>query len=269
MCIIELASNIKFSSYSQLLDRIEKLEASVVSGDIKPSSVAPAPVFKPSIKHQEPEFSQASQQAVQKEEPAPVNKDEQMVEPEIQQHVPTVEQLEPAKPQASAPAAAGQDLASAWQGILQNIDSIPSRMFFYNLSKPLELTPQGVTIAFMKEIFVKQAQEDSKNAPLKKAAMNYFGVDDINIHIKLADSNDVPAVKPALENLERKTPQTSSVQVSNAVDSSEEENAQLLKETFQSDVKETTVQKSSDDIPEHLSEQSKMVVELFNGKYIE
>lgn len=269
LCIIELASNIKFSSYSQLLDRIEKLEASVVSGDIKPSSVAPAPVFKPSIKHQEPEFSQASQQAVQKEEPAPVNKDEHMVEPEIQQHVPTVEQPLPAKPQASAPAAAGQDLASAWQGILQNIDSIPSRMFFYNLSKPIELTPQGVTIAFMKEIFVKQAQEDSKNAPLKKAAMNYFGVDDINIHIKLADSNDVPAVKPALENLERKTPQTPSVQVSNAVDTSEEENAQLLKETFQPAVKETTVQKSSDDIPEHLSEQSKMVVELFNGKYIE
>ena len=59
-----------------------------------------------------------------------------MVEPEIQQQVPTVEQPLPAKPQMSAPADAGQDLASAWQGILQNIDSIPSRMFFYNLSKP-------------------------------------------------------------------------------------------------------------------------------------
>ena len=63
-------------------------------------------------------------------------------------------------------------------------------MFFYNLSRPVELTPEGITISFAKDIFVKQAQESSKNAPLKKAAMSYFGVEDINVHIKLADEND-------------------------------------------------------------------------------
>ena len=74
-------------------------------------------------------------------------------------------------------------------------------MFFYNLSRPLELSPEGITIGFGKEIFVKQAQDNSKNAPLKKAAMSYFGVEDINVHIKLADENDVIPVTKPLSNI--------------------------------------------------------------------
>lgn len=279
--IIELSSNIKYSSYSQLIERIEKLEASVVSGEIKPSSVAPTPVFKPAAK-----LSLQAETVVKEETIVPPSQTASVVkdykEPEQKEQTVQVEtvqqpenhttvQNETSITDRSEPAASDSstiDLASAWQGILQNIDSIPSRMFFYNLSKPVELTPQGVTIAFMKEIFVKQAQEDSKNAPLKKAAMSYFGVDDINIHIKLADANDLPQVKPALDKLEKKTPVTT--QVSNAsVITEEEENAEFLKETFSPKKEEEPSQKSHDEIPDDLSEQSKMVIELFNGKYIE
>lgn len=284
LCIIELSSNVKYSSYAQLLERIERLEANVVSGEIKPSSVVQAPpVFKPAA---------APVQAPQSTQP-PMPAAQQHVEPEALK----VRETESPKPVVSEPKpepvaaevqapketaaisnnAASADIATAWQGILQNIESIPSRMFFYNLSRPVELSKDGVTIAFLKEIFVKQAQDVSKNAPLKKAAMSYFNVDDINIHIKLADASDPEpqSIKPALEKLEKKQ-----VPAAPKVNEAEEEaeNAMLLKETLSppaakgsaySTMTQNENTNSNDEIAENLSDQSKMVMELFNGKYIE
>ncbi len=37
LCIIELASNVKYVSYAQILERLDKLEANVVSGEIRPA----------------------------------------------------------------------------------------------------------------------------------------------------------------------------------------------------------------------------------------
>lgn len=259
LCLIELSSNVKYSSYSQLLDRIERLESSVVSGEIKPSSITSAPVFKP----------------VQKAEPTPVQV-VQVQAPVIEQVKETVVQspVETPAPAISTPPSApavsssapSLDLAEAWQGILQNIESIPSRMFFYNLSRPVELNNEGITIAFLKDIFVKQAQDTSKNTPLKNAAMKYFGVDDINVHIKLADPNEAEPqkLKPSLEKLEKK-PLPPKPVVSDT--SEEEENIQLLKSTLGE--KEEEIKKSQAELTENLSDQSKMVLELFNGKYIE
>lgn len=284
LCIIELSSNVKYSSYAQLLERIERLEANVVSGEIKPSSVVQAPpVFKPAAAPvQAPQSTQppmpAAQQHVEPEAlkvreteaPKPVVSEPkpEPVAAEVQAHKETA---------ASSNNAASADIATAWQGILQNIESIPSRMFFYNLSRPVELSKDGVTIAFLKEIFVKQAQDVSKNAPLKKAAMSYFNVDDINIHIKLADASDLEpqSIKPALEKLEKKQ-----VPAAPKVNEAEEEaeNAMLLKETLSppaakgsaySTMTQNENTNSNDEIAENLSDQSKMVMELFNGKYIE
>lgn len=248
LCVIELSSNVKYCSYSQLLDRIEKLEAGISDANYQPVK-----------------FEQPKQQ-----EPEPVVEIETPAPPQI---------VEEPKPAVSEPAAISSsdnvDLATAWQGILQNIESVPSRMFFYNLSRPVSLSKQGIEIAFLKDIFVKQAKEDSKNAPLKKAAMAYFGVSEINIHIKLADSSDPePAkLKPALEKLEKK-PVPAAVQA--ATSEVEEENARMLKEVFNKENSENSDSAAADDskarreeMIENLSDQSKMVMELFNGKYVD
>lgn len=248
LCVIELSSNVKYCSYSQLLDRIEKLEAGISDANYQPVK-----------------FEQPKQQ-----EPEPVVEIETPAPPQI---------VEEPKPAVSEPAAISSsdnvDLATAWQGILQNIESVPSRMFFYNLSRPVSLSKQGIEIAFLKDIFVKQAKEDSKNAPLKKAAMAYFGVSEINIHIKLADSSDPePAkLKPALEKLEKK-PVPAAVQAASS--DVEEENARMLKEVFNKANSENSDSAAADDskarreeMIENLSDQSKMVMELFNGKYVD
>lgn len=248
LCVIELSSNVKYCSYSQLLDRIEKLEAGISDTNYQPVK-----------------FEQPKQQ-----EPEPIVAIETPAPPQI---------VEEPKPAVSEPVAISSsdnvDLATAWQGILQNIESVPSRMFFYNLSRPVSLSKQGIEIAFLKDIFVKQAKEDSKNAPLKKAAMAYFGVSEINIHIKLADSSDPePAkLKPALEKLEKK-PVPAAVQAASS--DVEEENARMLKEVFTKENSENSDSAAEDDskarreeMIENLSDQSKMVMELFNGKYVD
>ena len=284
LCIIELSSNVKYSSYAQLLERIERLEANVVSGEIKPSSVVQAPpVFKPAAAPvQAPQSTQPPMPAAQQHvEPEALKvRETEAPKPVVSEPKPepvAAEVQAPKETAASSNNATSADIATAWQGILQNIESIPSRMFFYNLSRPVELSKDGVTIAFLKEIFVKQAQDVSKNAPLKKAAMSYFNVDDINIHIKLADASDPEpqSIKPALEKLEKKQ-----VPAAPKVNEAEEEaeNAMLLKETLSppaakgsaySIMTQSKNTNSNDEIAENLSDQSKMVMELFNGKYIE
>jgi hypothetical protein len=138
-------------------------------------------------------------------------------------------------------------------------------MFFYNLSQPVSLSKDGIEISFLKDIFVKQAKEESKNAPLKKAAMEYFGVSDINIHVKLADENtSVSMPKPDLQKLERKP---APAPVNSDISSIEVENAELVKEAFAPENKSVSI--TSNDIPADFSDQSKMVMELFNGKHVD
>lgn len=300
LCIIELASNVKYASYSQILERIEKLEAGISSGDAKP---LPKPVFRPA----EPPVQQAPQPLAE-EKPQTVN-----VSPAYTPAVQEMPKQEPAeqKQESSQPAVASEaaphnensvaqkdnvssvpaaaqtsggsvDLATAWQGILQNIESVPSRMFFYSLSRPVDLSPEGITIAFQKELFVKQAQDVNKQAPLKKAAMNYFGVSDINIHIQLAQAGDpdISKLKPSLDKLERK-PQPQKAQSSQTDDieaQEEEESINLITggsakaDTADGSAEASSSQHHASDknaVPQNLSDQTKMVMELFNGKYIE
>ncbi len=270
LCIIELASNVKFSSYSQLIDRIEKLEGAVSSGTpIALSGLPkPAPVVKPMSKpqiveqKQEPPVISNETPTVLKQEEKPVVEVVEQKEDVIQEPKAQAVESEPAVVQSQP--TQGGDLMTDWQGILQNIESIPSRMFFYNLSRPVSLSAQEIVITFAKDIFVKQAKEETKNKPLKNAALKYYGVSDINIQVRLADHNDLKDTpKPSLEKLEKKP---APMPKKESEVSEEEENAEFLKETLDSSShKEKDKQKEI----EALSDQSKMVMELFNGKYID
>ncbi|MBS4759517.1 MAG: DNA polymerase III subunit gamma/tau [Clostridium sp.] len=277
LCMIELASNVKYSSYAQLIDRIEKLEGAVSSGTPIAMSGLPKPaaVIKPQVSTSSPVSEPVSEVKDKPADPAqtvaatpakPVA--EEKVVPYIEQSA-SLPVEEPKTAQGTVPSSGSGDLMTDWQGILQNIESVPSRMFFYNLSRPVSLSAEEIVITFAKDIFVKQAKEDTKNKPLKNAALKYYGVSDINIQVKLADPSQVAEVpKPSLEKLERKpvAPAVTQVSSQNIEKIEEEENAELLKETLASSDSE---KKDKTNIEESLSDQSKMVLELFNGKYIE
>ena len=277
LCIIELSSNVKYSSYSALLERIEKLEAQVSSDSFSASSDRPLPVFKlPEIKKENISPKQHQEPQVAKQEPqVNTNQIENNNKEQLNNNSEDVENVEIDNSSMNALSNSisssqsdnnsNTDIMSAWQGILQNIDSIPSRMFFYNLSRPVSLTKDGIEIAFLKDIFVKQAKEESKNAPLKKAALKYFGVDDINIHIKLVNTNEISSTKPSLDKLEKKAPVQNSAPQSTEI---EDENAILLENELHP-ISDTAKKNEANVNIDNLSDQSKMVMELFNGKYIE
>lgn len=259
LCVIELSSNVKYSSYAQLLERIEKLEAGGVSGAVQPSSAPPRynpPA--PKIRVEAPKVEQQPQativQHTKHAEPEPVKDvNESLPDTKPVQSEPVHEEPAPAV-QASAPSG---DMFSNWQGVLQNIESVPSRMFFYNLSKPVSVTPEEMTIVFGKEIFVRQAKEDSKHLPLKKAALAFFGVPDIKITIRLGSHEELETAKPVI-NFEKK----SEPEPAPAPDSREEENAQYLEAAMKpKEEKKITAADYSD--------QAKMILDVFNGKIIE
>ena len=277
LCIIELSSNVKYSSYSALLERIEKLEAQVSSDSYSVSADRPLTVFKiPELKKENIPPKQDSEPSIAKQEPqVNTNLIENNNKEQLNNNSENVENVEIDNSSMNALSNSisssqsdnnsDTDIMSAWQGILQNIDSIPSRMFFYNLSRPVSLTKDGIEIAFLKDIFVKQAKEESKNAPLKKAALKYFGVDDINIHIKLVNTNEISSTKPSLDKLEKKAPVQNSAPQSTEI---EDENAILLENELHP-ISDTAKKNEANVNIDNLSDKSKMVMELFNGKYIE
>lgn len=276
LCIIELASNVKFSAYSQLIERIERLESGVSISNVQPPTFVASSSFKPVNEKQ----NSARDVVIPEKQPVidsyPVQNIEKNEQIEIVETVETISDVKRdmpveknaeniAQPETTHSVnSSSADISTIWQGILQNIASLPSRMFFSNLSRPIELTSEGIKISFVNEVFVKQAQETSKNAPLKKAAMTYFDVSDINVHIVLADETmTVPVSKPVLEKLEKKV-----VEPDSQVRDAEEESVELIKSAMNENSEAPMVYNSTSEYND-LSDQSRMVMELFNGKHIE
>lgn len=252
LCLIELCSNVKYSTYSQLLNRIEILESKLSGETTYIPASAPAPRLN--IKTQ---VNTANSEPVKTEIKKIIEKQD------ISTH--EISNAAEETKTSSLPLSGNEtpsDLSALWGGILQNIESVPSRMFFYNLSRPVSISDKEITISFMKEIFVKQAKEDSKNLPLKKAALAYFNVEDIKITVKLADANDAPVspnIKPILE--EKKKELTQKTTDSDI----EEENALALQENLN-----PTQHNEENSLSEtNYSDSTKMILELFNGKIIE
>lgn len=261
LCVIELTSNVKYSTYSQLIERIEALEAGSVSTPVS-STVTAAKINKPeppkTVYEPAPAPSPVTAPAEPKKEPEtapPAPVPPQNPEPEE-----TGEEKTPETPATTA--SADGDISVMWGGILGNIESMPSRMFFHSLSRPVALSPEEIVISFAKEIFVKQAKEDSKNMPLKKAAMEYFNVSDINLTIKLADASDSAPVSPKLSQIIEKKKELTPPPQAVIEKELEEENAEALSA-------EIAPKKPSEPQPENYSDQTRMVLDLFNGKIIE
>lgn len=261
LCVIELTSNVKYSTYSQLIERIEALEAGSVSTPVS-STVTAAKINKPeppkTVYEPAPAPPPVTAPAEPKKEPetvAPAPVQPQNPEPEE-----TGEEKTPETPATTA--SADGDISVMWGGILGNIESMPSRMFFHSLSRPVALSPEEIVISFAKEIFVKQAKEDSKNMPLKKAAMEYFNVSDINLTIKLADASDSAPVSPKLSQIIEKKKELTPPPQAVIEKELEEENAEALSA-------EIAPKKPSEPQPENYSDQTRMVLDLFNGKIIE
>lgn len=282
ICIIELSNKLSNTGFSNLVERIEVLEKAINNGIQPQFNSAQRPSVKPATS-QASNFSPLSSSEKdntkkQSNNSEPQENKQQTItkksDPEIiikeETHIisPTdaviaEESIHPHQTiQLEQSSENGLEL---WETLLSKVASLPSRMFFANLSYPLTITKDKVAIGFTKEAFVKQSKEPGRITPLKLALTELFGNSDMPIDIKLISEQEA-------ETLKAETKKKSNISSTSKPQSTIKNND--IKNENESDIEYYEKQLNHKNeletkIPEHHSDQAKMILELFNGKYMD
>lgn len=157
------------------------------------------------------------------------------------------------------------DIRSLWGELLSHIKS-PSTHALLKLANPVKIAPDEVVITFKQSIFVKQASEGQKKIAIMEAADEMFGQKNtvVNIRTPLESDVDLGKIVPA-----KPKPQPTVAPKTLAEPKSEvsEEEIETANEEIQAkpqEEKKTEKQQSET----FESDQSKMIKDLFDGKYI-
>ena len=181
------------------------------------------------------------------------------------------------------------DTCQNWKMLLEKIESIPSKMFFSNLAKPVEVNRDRIVITFNVESFVKQSQDKSKLSPLEKAAENLFGklpkiiartplpgdeqkqinADKINESRANSEHSKSDVQVENLQKIETSTQISNDIEEISKKDKLLEIEASDVIESIDDDVLEEIGDCDSNVSSIDIPEQAKLIVELFQGKVIE
>lgn len=250
LCIIDLTNYKNLPSSDNLLRRIEELEKKVETGNFEAR-----PITVNKVKESEISPALNKQEPIKKEEltEKPVQQESQP----IMQATTSTKAIEE-KPIETKTSSDSSDIHSLWISILQSIESAPTRAFYSNLSQPIEISEKQITIAFKKEMFVKQAREGNKKAALADAVSRYMNIKNPNIEIIL---NDNINIEKKTEITQKPQPKTNDDE-QNIRKQEEEEYHAYVESKKQEEEKPKISQVDS-------SSQAAMVKNLFNGKYID
>ena len=264
--MIDLANMSENSTLLDLQNRVKALEGGNFTPAPRPQPVAhvtrPAPI---PVQETKPQVSQP-----QTPQPAQTIKQEisKPVEPQPQ------EDFTP-PPMSQKPD--GNDIQSLWKALLLNVKS-PSTKALLNLATPVKIAPDGVIITFKNEKLVSQINDTNKKQMLAEAAGLMFNAE-VSVMVRLPQGGDSDITAESVKkNFKIATPSPVPQQNNQP------------KNQIQ-DIKPTPVQKQPDAVVEQLpqqsvkqnepapktekeknrleSDQEKMVMELFDGKYIE
>ena len=245
--MIDLSNMTENSTLLDLQNRVRALEGGAVSQPVQTMQVVtkPAPV-PPSA-------------------PAPVS--EPVARPVVQQTESVQQAPKPqvAREEFTAPPMSkkpdGNDINSLWQALLANLNNQPARAIL-NLATPLKIAPDGIILTFKNDINVNRLNNDNaKKELIAKSAKILFDKDDIPLTIRVAQSGDVveqPTVAP--------------VQTPRQVEVKPQAQEQQVKPQESQPVKKDVVQenvKDAKEIERMETDQEKMVLDLFDGKYVE
>lgn len=267
--MIDLANMSENSTLLDLQNRVKALEGGNFTPAPRPQPVAPtAPVTRPApipVQEVKPQVSQP-----QTPQPAQTIKQEisKPVEPQPQ------DDFTP-PPMSQKPD--GNDIQSLWKALLLNVKS-PSTKALLNLATPVKIAPDGVIITFKNEKLVSQINDTNKKQMLAEAAGLMFNTE-VSVMVRLPQGGDSDITAESVKkNFKIATPSPVPQQNNQP------------KNQIQ-DIKPTPVQKQPEAVVEQLpqqsvkqnepapktekekkrleSDQEKMVMELFDGKYIE
>ena len=158
----------------------------------------------------------------------------------------------------------GNDINALWQTLLMNIKS-PATKALLNLAAPVKISPEEVIITFKNDKLVSQINDTNKKQMLVEAANTMFNQSSTHITIRLPQPGD--------SELQKKTapaqpkPEEQPIKAAAA----EEVHSAPPEEKFITEELPST--KAAEEKPKNKerleSDQEKMVLELFDGKFIE
>ncbi len=248
--------------------RIQKLEQAISSGNVSEIRQTPAkiptktPVITPPKIHTVSDPIEASPP-----KKLPVSASVETISPKND----SVKAFEASstenKKEEPALADAG-NITDAWNKLLANNTNIPSQSFFKGLGTPVRLDSEKIIITFANENTVKQATQDSKLNLMKNAAKELFGTIPVFIiRTPMPEDNDLkkniaeitaPSEAP-VQKQEPLKPKSSS-QITIDTESHQEIDEEIIEKL--DDINKTIT-------PVNISEEAKMIIDIFSGKVVE
>ncbi len=193
------------------------------------------------------------------EPPKPIQQEQK--QPEIQAKSESKEDFTP-PPMSKKPD--GNDIDTLWHTMLMNIKS-PSTKALLNLATPVKIAADGIIITFKNEKLVSQINDTNKKQMIIDAANTMFNQSNTQVVIRLPQAGD-KEIKPASPaQIPSPAPTPSPEQGS----SGDAEQQQITDPTPKEEKSpEIEAQEKTNEKREE-TDQEKMVLELFDGKYIE
>ena len=268
--MIDLANMTENTTLLDLQNRVKALENGSVSVSQPVRPVIQPP--QPAVSASKPvENIQKSTETEPVTRPAPIPPAES---PAAQTVKPDTEEFTP-PPMSKKPD--GNDINTLWQTLLVNIKS-PATKALLHLATPVKIAEDEVVITFKNDKLVSQINDTNKKQMLIDAANTMFNQQNSKVIVRLPQSGDaalasVPAAAVSSAPLEEKKNI-----ISEPVKSSEqpklqpEEAVQAQEEILEAAEIDNSEQPDAPKAkkPERMeTDQEKMVLELFDGKYIE
>lgn len=256
VALIDLSNLTNNTKLIELQTRLQALESGTVTQTHQRRVATPVQAAPKTVVPQ-PIQPQSISKPVENSQPKPESKPVQnTVEEKAEEFtpMPKAKKLDPST-----------DIRSLWGELLSHIKS-PSTHALLKLANPVKIAPDEVVITFKQSIFVKQASEGQKKIAIMEAADEMFGQKNtvVNIRTPLESDVDLGKIVPA-----KPKPQPTVAPKTLAEPKSEvsEEEIETANEEIQAkpqEEKKTEKQQSET----FESDQSKMIKDLFDGKYI-
>ena len=253
VALIDLSNLTNNTKLIELQTRLQALESGAVTQTPQRKIITPAQSVQKPVVHSQPQPQPEAKEEIKQEKvstSAPVEEPQK----ETFTPMPKAKMLDPST-----------DIRSLWGELLSHIKS-PSTHALLKLANPVKIAPDEVVITFKQSIFVKQASEGQKKIAIMEAADEMFGQKNtvVNIRTPLESDVDLGKIVPA-----KPKPQPTVAPKTLAGPKSEvsEEEIETANEEIQAkpqEEKKTEKQQSET----FESDQSKMIKDLFDGKYI-
>ena len=244
--MIDLANMTENSTLLDLQNRIKALESGSVGYTTPAQAPKIVPVTKPTVvvpSIPQPEIKPISKLQAENQ---PIKNQEDFTPPPISK-----------KP-------SGNDIASLWQMLLINIKS-PSTTALLKLATPLQISPDGVVLTFKNERLVAQISDSNKKQLIVDAADTMFNQKSTSVTVRLAQNGDkviqpvnsIPTATQAVTTEQIDLPKTTEVKKD-------------VIENFESSKDNVETPNIENNKTGRLeTDQEKMVLDLFDGKYVE